>query len=303
MTSDPENAVPESADALHTSESLASPGAQLRRARENAHLTLEDFAAQTKLSRGTLEALEADDFAALLEPVYVRGYYRKCARLLGLSEEALIASYNTRVKQPQPQSPARIRLSAGTVESRGGFAKVLGVLITLIIIGLLGYLWMTRANFEEGGAQTSILSIPPDSAAPLGDGAAVTVSPSPAASSSGPAAVESTNDVAPETAVTAAAPTIAAVPSEPQAAAGGEPNLSLRFRETSWARINDANGRALINGLMDAGSQQVVNGQPPFTVFLGNAPGVELQFNGQRVDLAPFTQSNSTARLNLPPQN
>lgn len=303
MTSDPDlppNAVPEPSEAPRTAESPVSPGAQLRRARENAHLTIEDFAAQTKLSRSTLEALEADDFAALLEPVYVRGYYRKCARLLGLSEDALIAAYNTRVKQPQPQSPARIRLSAGAAERRGGFAKVLGVLIVLIIVGLLGYLWMTRAELAQGGTQTNILSIPSDRGA-------AAVSPSPAAPAVPPSAGPSDALVA-DTVAQAPAPTVTATaaptPSATTAAAAaGAPSLSLRFRETSWARINDANGRALINGLMDAGTQQVVNGEPPFTVFLGNAPGVELQFNGQRVDLAPFTQSNSTARLNLPPQN
>lgn len=51
-----------------------SPGALLKQARERAGLGPDDLAGQLKLAKGTLEALERDDFAALSEPVYVRGY-------------------------------------------------------------------------------------------------------------------------------------------------------------------------------------------------------------------------------------
>ena len=66
----------------------------IREARERTHLSLDDMAAHTKLARATLEALERDDYGALLEPVYVRGYYRKCAKVLEMDEAQLIAAYN-----------------------------------------------------------------------------------------------------------------------------------------------------------------------------------------------------------------
>ena len=208
------------------------------------------------------QALEADDFGALLEPVYVRGYYRKCARLLGLSEEGLIAAYNARVKQAQPQTPARIRLSAGSVESRSGLGRVLGLVIMAIIIGLLAYLWFMRSTTDPLAASTEVQRVPD---------VAITTTP----------------------AVTAA-----------DALARGGLTLNLQFRETSWVRINDAEGRALMNGLMNGGTAQTVKeGTPPLSVFFGNAPGVVLEFNGQPVDLGPYTQSNRTARLTLPLTN
>jgi cytoskeleton protein RodZ len=58
------------------------PGRLVREARERARLSTEDLAAQIKLARNTLDAIERDDFAQLNEPVYVRGYYRKLSKVL-----------------------------------------------------------------------------------------------------------------------------------------------------------------------------------------------------------------------------
>jgi len=272
----------------------ASPGAQLRRAREDAHLTLEDFAAQTKLAVATLQALEADDFAALLEPVYVRGYYRKCARLLGLSEEGLIAAYNARVKQAQPQTPARIRLSAGSVEGRSGLGRVLGLVIMAIIIGLLAYLWFMRSTTDPLATSTEVQRVPD---------VAITTTPAVTAMAR-PASEPEPTDAPDETTAPPAATSEPATGAAADALTRGGLMLSLQFRETSWVRINDAEGRALMNGLMNGGTAQTVKeGTPPLSVFFGNAPGVVLEFNGQAVDLGPYTQSNRTARLTLPLTN
>lgn len=266
-----------------------SPGAQLRAAREAADLSVESFAAQTKLTVATLEALEADDFGALLEPVYVRGYYRKCARLLGLSEEELIAAYNARVAYEPPRPPTRIRLSASADVSGtgGGLGRWLGLLLLLAIAGLVGYLFFAPTPSPPGGMDEGASFLQPSSVAEIPNG-------SPSVNESAPAAVAAT---------AAPAPVVTPAPTEqPEAQAGvaTDPVLALAFREASWVRINDATGRALMNGLMDAGARETIRGEPPYQVFLGNAPGVELSFAGRRVDLGAVTQSNRTARLTLP---
>jgi cytoskeleton protein RodZ len=267
---------------------LPSPGTQLRTAREAAGQTVEGFAAQTKLAVSTLEALESDDFGALLEPVYVRGYYRKCARLLGLSEDDLIAAYNTRVAYEPPQPPTRIRLSASAdVSSGGGSGRWLGLLLLVILVAALAYLFLAPSggtSSDDNDEQVRALQPAPDvpSVAP----SATPVSESVQARQA-PAATATPTNVAPP-------------PEDTDAESGAEAVLALAFREASWVRINDATGRALMNGLMDAGTRKTVRGEPPYEVFLGNAPGVELRFGEGAVDLAPVTQSNRTARLTLP---
>ncbi|HUR41550.1 MAG TPA: helix-turn-helix domain-containing protein, partial [Verrucomicrobiae bacterium] len=91
-----------------------SPGRLLSQARARAGLGAEDLAGQLKLAKGTLEALERDDFAALSEPVYVRGYYRKIAKVLNIPEADLIAAYDAR-SAPTPSTHAmrRIPLAGG----------------------------------------------------------------------------------------------------------------------------------------------------------------------------------------------
>ena len=100
-------------------EQRPSPGAMIREARQRARLSLEDMAAHTKLARQTLDALERDDYQALLEPVYVRGYYRKCAKVLELSEKALLQAYEARVVQKMPEPPAKPDAEAKTPEQPG----------------------------------------------------------------------------------------------------------------------------------------------------------------------------------------
>src|SRR5688572_3905148 len=80
----------DTASKADSSRSAVSPGEILQRARESLNLTIADLAGQTRLSRAVLEALEKNDFGNLAMPVYVRGYFRKCAHVLNLPEDRLL---------------------------------------------------------------------------------------------------------------------------------------------------------------------------------------------------------------------
>lgn len=80
-------------------------GALLRRLRESAGASLEDFSEWSKISRRYLLALETDDFALLPAAVYVRGFVSEYARLLGLEAHAVAKSYlqaHSRWRTEQP---------------------------------------------------------------------------------------------------------------------------------------------------------------------------------------------------------
>jgi cytoskeleton protein RodZ len=155
----------------------------------------------------------------------------------------------------------------------------------LAAIGLGAVLWFLREDPIPAQAPPATTPTP----------TAVIASPTPEPVSAVGAAAAAEAPSVPSPSVT---PAPAA--EESGAEVAGEGRISLRFTQTSWARINDATGKTLVNGLMDAGQQQVVRGALPLSVFLGNAPGVELRFNGEPVSLAPFTQGNNIARFNLP---
>lgn len=61
-------------------------GSCLRRAREKRQLTLKQVAGATKIPRATLELLEASNLDELPADVFVRGFIRSYARMVGTDE-------------------------------------------------------------------------------------------------------------------------------------------------------------------------------------------------------------------------
>ncbi len=305
--------------------SQGGPGRAIRAAREKLGLPLESLASQTRLARGTLEALERDDFGILNEPVYVKGYYRKCAKVLGLSDVELIAAYERQVGPKQPQAPTKLLLAAdrglgkaGRSTGLGGGLRWLWIVVIAAVVGGGAYLLSTNpgalgfgksSSFEATsaatGSATDLPTVPPAPtrvpAAPLPQptpSSEPTTSSPPATAVGPPAHTSVAESSTPPPSAPAASTAMATQPSA--IAAGGEGSLSLNFRGTSWVRIEDASGKMLLSGVIQAGDHQMVQGKPPYSVFLGNAPGVTVEYSGRPYDLTPFIKQNSTARFSVP---
>ena len=86
----------------------------------------------------------------------------------------------------------------------------------------------------------------------------------------------------------------------PAAAApvAGQGQVQLQFTADCWTQVTDGTGKVLLSGLKRKGENVSVSGKPPFSVRLGFARGAQVSYNGQVVDVAPFT-SGETARLKL----
>jgi len=74
-------------------EQRCGTGARLRGAREKKGLTVHEAAEKLHVDARTLEALEAEDFAALGADVYVRGHLRRYAEFIGESPAELQELY------------------------------------------------------------------------------------------------------------------------------------------------------------------------------------------------------------------
>lgn len=298
-----------------------SPGATIRTARTRAGLSLEELASRTRLTRQTLEAMEADAFEQLLEPVYVRGYYRKCARILEIPDQPLVDAYDRMYTPPPKAAPQRLRLaSGGDLGSSPRFSTRLAILAPLAAIILISIIWMLRQGstttvpaqtvtmIDSGLDGPSAVLSPdatptpaaPESATSL-DGATPAPTPDPGATAPADAGSVAPPDPAAAAAVDATAPPGEAAPAT--AAAAPTPvgtQLVLEFNEISWARVEDASGKSLLSGVISSGERQTLDGKPPYSVFLGNAPGVKVTFGGVPVDLKAYVKGNSTARFSVP---
>ncbi|WP_277759161.1 RodZ family helix-turn-helix domain-containing protein [Pseudomonas sp. A34-9] len=100
---------------------------------------------------------------------------------------------------------------------------------------------------------------------------------------------------------TVTAPVVPATPAptaEAAAPVAGDGQVQLQFSADCWAQVTDGRGKVLFSGLKHKGDSVSVSGKPPLAVRLGVARAAQVSYNGQPVDIAPFT-SGETARLKL----
>nr|WP_110949988.1 RodZ family helix-turn-helix domain-containing protein [Pseudomonas bohemica] len=153
-------------------------------------------------------------------------------------------------------------------------------------------------NNADSSAQPPATSAAPTTPAP------VTTAPTPgvAPSHGMPATPSAPAHATPTTPATAAVP--APAPAQTPAAAEAAPvpagfgRVQMQFTADCWFQVTDSNGKVLTSGLKRAGDSIDVSGKPPLAVRLGVAHAAQVSYNGQPVDVTPFT-SGQTARMKL----
>ncbi|MCG3642216.1 RodZ domain-containing protein [Pseudomonas putida] len=136
--------------------------------------------------------------------------------------------------------------------------------------------------------------------APVSSTTATAAAPAPAQQAPvQPAPAASPEPITPPVQPTAApvpAPAVAAA--EPAAVPAGSAKVAIQFTADCWTQVSDGNGKVLFSAIKRKGDNLELTGKPPFAVRLGFARGAQVSYNGQPVDVAPFT-SGETARLKL----
>ncbi|QXZ15596.1 helix-turn-helix domain-containing protein [Pseudomonas sp. AO-1] len=154
----------------------------------------------------------------------------------------------------------------------------------------------SETTAESTGAEPAAPAAAP--AAPAVTPAAPAHTPAPVVAT--PATPAPNVPAAPAPAVTA--PAVAATPAPTAEAAAapaaGDGQVQLQFSADCWAQVTDGRGKVLFSGLKHKGDSVSVSGKPPLAVRLGVARAAQVSYNGQPVDIAPFT-SGETARLKL----
>ncbi len=166
----------------------------------------------------------------------------------------------------------------------------------------------TVLNLDQGQAATDPAATPASAEAAAPSPAAAAVAAAPVVAPAAPVAMVpvAPAPVAPATPATPAAPvaSVATVaPTAPVAPATPAPGtgagkVHMQFVADCWTQLTDGNGKVLFSGLKRKGDSLDLSGKPPFSLRLGFARGVQVSYNGQAVDVAPFT-SGETARLKL----
>lgn len=259
-------------------------GAVMRAAREALGMDVEEAARKLCLSPRQLSALESDEFNALPSPAFTRGFIRNYARLLNLDANPLLERYREALPQGSGESAISLQTEGIPIQIKDKKPWI-PYLIASVLIGIVGGAWMAYMEWSERQTPPVVASV-----------AIKPVTPAPAIPSPAP---QSITEVAPAV-VTPPAPAAeqlnnaTSIPM-PTTAKG---RLNMVFTQQSWVRVLDRDGVEIFSKNKPAASEDVIEGQPPFKVDIGNAAGVQLSYNGQLVDLAPHTKAN-VARLTL----
>lgn len=239
-------------------------GARLRAAREARGLTTLQAAEKLHVDPRILEALEGEDFAALGAAVYVRGHLRRYAELIGEQYAELQGLYSAAAPAPGPDLT---RIPHHTPAARSSRLVALALLL-LVGIAVAGVVWWLL-TLPAAKPRPVSAELPAEAPAEPGTATAARLVSAVAAQSGSPAA----------------------------APAAGEAQLALRFSAVSWVAVYDSSGRRLEEGFNAPRSTRTVTGTPPLKVVLGNAPGVAVQLNGQKVALEGLVHRDGTARF------
>ncbi len=289
-------------------------GALLRDAREAAGLHIAALAVALKVPVAKLEALEADNFSALPDMVFVRALASSVCRTLKIDPQAVLALL------PQGEGP---RLSAGDVglnapvkgfagrssaapfKGAGSRSFVWAVGLLLIGAALMMFLprgldadlsallkqpeTTTKIPMPTGnvaqeisvavGAEQRVPSAAPAPAAAAGVGVEL-----PAGESIKPAGIASHPIVLPS--VEASAPSSAPAADAPSGV------LAFKARSESWIQVRDAAGALVLQRNLAPNELVSVSGVLPLAVVIGRADATEVFVRGKPYDIGPVSREN-----------
>lgn len=284
----------------NVTEAGQNAGQLLRAARTERGMSIEDAARQLRLSVRQVTALEEGDYGKLPSGMFLRGFVRNYARLVQIDAAPLLQWLQRSVPPDPPQTilpqAEKIPFPSNREQMRRNLI-IMGVVVALVIPILIYEIYrggktmqQPVAQLEPGIGQASVpvpIQLPTVATPPGGVGAEQAATAAVTAEALQPKNDSPVQDQSIKTTTRASA--------SPDA---GKDVLRFIFKEESWVAVRDGRGKTVFSQLNPGGSEQVVYGRPPFSLIVGNATAVKLDYNDQPVDLAPHT-SVEVARLIL----
>jgi cytoskeleton protein RodZ len=282
-------------------EQTAPLGEVLARERERQGLSRSEIAQRLHMSASQIEALEAGHYERLPKGPFLRGFVRNYAKQLSLAADPLLA----RLQVASPQPPAsrivvpsqNIRFDPMSERLSSPYVRASVLAVVVIALSLAGMYWWinVRQASAPSVARKAMELGPPQQLAAAPVSAPETPLPVEAPRVEAPKVEASAPPALSQAGGSPSVKAEASTPSPTQAggsvkAARGERRIKFRFKGESWVEIRDAQGRVLISGINAPGSEAEVAGRPPFTVVVGNAPGVQMLYDDRDFPLEPHTK-------------
>ncbi len=256
-------------------------GAQLRMAREQRGVSLDQIARRTKISVSVLEALEKNDVGRLPGGIFTRAFVRSYAGEVGLDPERAVRDFIERFPQDPGVSARPVAFDAEenlSVENERRLAQTVVKLILLSLPIAIAILYFVFAGRR----------VTPSAAEPE----------RPAASEA-PRVATNAGDSSAETEA-AADPigTAGDTDSAATAEAGQELVVSLKTTDQCWVSAS-ADRKRVLARLLPGGDQVVLRAGREILLTAGNAGALLLQINGEEARPLGTPGSVVTWRITL----
>ena len=284
-------------------------GSLLREARQAAGMHIAALAVALKVPVSKLEALEADNYAALPDTVFVRALASSVCRTLKVDPAPVLSLL------PQSQSPRLSTDSAGlnapvkgsaakssssSASFSGSPSRPVVVVVLALLVGALAVFFFPG---QQGASNVSSAPAPAPAAEPAEPVTLASALPAPdAAPARGEAPADSVSTAVPVPARPAASAPEAPPSAAPAPAAGASaaaPNaaapagtLVLRARGQSWVQVRDASGKVVLERTLAAEESVAVAAPAPLAVVIGRADATEVFVRGKPFDLAAVSRDN-----------
>lgn len=252
-------------------------GSFLREQREKINLSHEQIAQKIRLRRTIIEAIEGENWERLPPPVFVRGFLRSYARILGLDEKEVMKLYH------QTAPPERNVLKPPLAYRRSNRAPVLVVLLILAAAACILYFRHVQSPAQDGSMRQSLSRIQPASLVPKGE----------ERSGNGQKAMASSPGVA-----TSDSPKSKAPPPPPQETAvpeGVSPPPPAQEEETPWMVLKgmvkertwvsiSLDGKEPKEFIFEKGAKPQWKAKKGFQIVIGNGAGMDFDLDGKRIE-------------------
>lgn len=291
----------------------ATAGVLLRQAREAARMQLPVMAATLKVPQHKLQALEADDYAAFPDHVFMRALAMGMCRTLHIDAESVLAKLpRTEIKSLAKTGPGinetvKVRssfkvtgtsLDSGNSSSRKIAAGVLILLAAAAAVYFVPFQQMVDgadgagvpAPAQAQSGQTAPVSAPAAEPLAQAEGSAQGSSATPAAPVAEPVSAAAAASMPGDSAAASAlAPVVAAQTAAeaatPAAGAGGLLVLKVNTGQ-SWVKVKDASGKVVLEKTLSKDESATAEGQLPLSVIVGNAKGTQVTVRGEPFDIS-----------------
>ena len=309
---------------------LESPGKLLREGREAKGMSEQEVATNLNLRVTLVKEIEQDRFDSRTASTFTRGYLKTYAKLVGVSEERVVAGYDQLVGTHEVQYAEMYSFSRRTkLEANESRLRTFSWIFCVLLAGGLFYwFWSqpaekpTVVKLDESQLPASSATVTQSLAVPntptdeqnesatvehSNPGRDAIAAPAAEVPSGGDkvsaalttnAVISAAQPVAPatDTATTTAADDAPQNTSETVAATQG---LVISFAGDCWIKVVDASGKVLLEGLSRKGDTKPLDGKQPFKLTIGAPKAVRITFMGEAVNMKQFPVGR-VARFTLP---